>query len=299
MLLWEHRRALLQAAVLLTGAAALQRAWRRNQEALANERQARAQLEEAHRDLVAAQALSHVGSWDYNPATGAMWWSGELYRILGREPGAVQPDLQTFLDHVMAADRDRVEEQLRSLDGEMAFEFEIERPDGSRRTLHALGDLSRRRDGSPHVLGTCHDITERKAFERELAHQALHDSLTGLPNRALLPRPPRARPGSGATATGTPLALLFLDLDRFKAVNDSLGHEAGDQVLVGVAERLRAVARRRHRRPAGRRRVRDPAARTSTVPRRGRPGRADPRRSSRRRSSSERRLRVHAASASR
>ena len=181
MLLWEHRRALLQAAVLLTGAAALHRAWRRNQEALANERQARAELEEAHRDLVAAQALSHVGSWDYNPATGAMWWSDELYRILGREPGAVQPDLRTFLDHVMASDRDRVEEQLRGLDGEMAFEFEIERPDGSRRTLHALGD----------------EQPAPRRFAPRPGHLPGHHRAQGAGGRGLPPRVPRRAHGPG------------------------------------------------------------------------------------------------------
>ncbi len=242
MLLWEHRRALLQAAVLLTGAAALQRAWRRNQEALANEQRARAELEETNRDLVAAQALSHMGSWDYSPATGAMWWSDELHGILGREPGAVQPDLQTFLDHVTAADRPRVEEQLRSLDGEMALEFEIERPDGSRRTLHALSELSRRRDGPPRVLGTCQDITERKALEAEVSHRALHDELTGLANRWLfLDRLEHAV--AHHRRTGTPLALLYLDMDDFKTVNDSLGHSMGDELLIDIGWRLRGALR--------------------------------------------------------
>jgi diguanylate cyclase (GGDEF)-like protein len=81
-------------------------------------------------------------------------------------------------------------------------------------------------------------LVERDRGRRELAHQAFHDSLTGLPNRAMLSaRLERAVSGAGEPAAGT-LAVLLLDLDGFKAVNDSLGHDAGDRLLVVVAERL-------------------------------------------------------------
>src|SRR5213075_994206 len=78
---------------------------------------------------------------------------------------------------------------------------------------------------------------ERKRVEERLAHQALHDDLTGLPNRALfLDRLGQALSRLGRHATS--LAVLFLDLDRFKAVNDTLGHAAGDELLHAVGERL-------------------------------------------------------------
>ena len=88
-------------------------------------------------------------------------------------------------------------------------------------------------------VGTIEDITERLAFEAQLAHQANHDPLTGLPNRTLLAEYVAARfhPGDGQ------LACIFLDLDNFKVVNDSLGHAAGDQLLVELGRRLRVTVR--------------------------------------------------------
>jgi diguanylate cyclase (GGDEF)-like protein/PAS domain S-box-containing protein len=99
------------------------------------------------------------------------------------------------------------------------------------------------RDGE--VVGSViafRDISERKAFEQELAHQAFHDTLTGLANRALfLDRLSQAH--ARASRTGSLYSLLFIDLDRFKIVNDSLGHQAGDQLLIEVASRLKLCVR--------------------------------------------------------
>ena len=121
-------------------------------------------------------------------------------------------------------------------------EFRFRHKDGSWRYLEAIGNNLLADPGVGAILVTSRDVTERRALEDQLTVMALTDPLTGLPNRALfmdrlghaLERAERRR---------NAVAVLFLDLDRFKVVNDSLGHEAGDGVLVAVARRLAACLR--------------------------------------------------------
>ncbi|WP_194724002.1 putative bifunctional diguanylate cyclase/phosphodiesterase [Noviherbaspirillum malthae] len=101
----------------------------------------------------------------------------------------------------------------------------------------------RRADGS--ILGAVmvfHEVTDRKAAETRLQHIAFHDTLTGLPNRALF-RKKLSEAMHGARFLKKHVAVLFLDLDRFKAINDSLGHDIGDELLILVAKRLEQCAR--------------------------------------------------------
>ncbi|MEX2256615.1 MAG: diguanylate cyclase [Acidimicrobiia bacterium] len=100
-----------------------------------------------------------------------------------------------------------------------------------------------REQGEIVLISTiAHDITELKAAQHRLEYEATHDSLTGLPNRAMLQEVGEQALGRAARR-GTTTALLFLDLDLFKEVNDTLGHDAGDRVLVELARRLRVVIR--------------------------------------------------------
>jgi len=102
--------------------------------------------------------------------------------------------------------------------------------------------LVRDRAGAPlYLMGQAEDVTERRASGARLAHQAVHDPLTGLPNRARLVEALHDALSNQATAGR--VAVLFVDLDHFKVVNDSLGHAAGDRLLVAVADRLRAAIR--------------------------------------------------------
>ncbi len=119
----------------------------------------------------------------------------------------------------------------------------VARPEGTQRWVEIRTQPVRDASGvvTGHV-GTLHDVTEVQQYQDELAHLAHHDPLTALPNRVLLlDRLELAV--ARARDTGTTLALLFVDLDRFKVVNDSLGHHAGDEVLVNIARRLRHLVR--------------------------------------------------------
>ena len=129
--------------------------------------------------------------------------------------------------------------------GETIRDFEIvrRRRDGSLVHVSLTGSPIHGEDG--RVVGVAsigRDITDRKRLEQELSRQAVHDSLTGLPNRALLAdRLTQAL--AGAARRDAPVSVLFLDLDQFKTVNDANGHLIGDELLVKVAARLGTAIR--------------------------------------------------------
>ena len=232
--------ALIHGLFIAGASAAGLTAWKLNEVALEGERKARRQFEDANKDLAAAQAMAHVGSWDWDVPEDDVWWSEELYRIFGVTP-AGRVTLMTFLDLVHEDDRARVEEIVAdsvAQGSDFAYEARIVRPDGTIRLIDALGIVELNDDGDVvRAAGTVQDITDRKSLEDKIQHQAFHDSLTGLANRDLF----IDRVGHALLRqirAGSALAVLFLDLDDFKTVNDSLGHRAGDDLLIDVARRI-------------------------------------------------------------
>ena len=195
--------------------------------------------------LADAQALANLGSWEWHPHTGRVEWSDECYRIVGRAPENFVPSFEALLSCTHPDDRDLLraatEEALAT--GRYAVEHRIIRPSGEERVVSSKGHVDFDVDGSPlRMVGAVLDVTEHKAAQRELELRALHDPLTGLPNRTLL----LDRLGHAlltARRRGAAPGVLFLDLDRFKSVNDEYGHEAGDALLVEVAARLKGALR--------------------------------------------------------
>jgi diguanylate cyclase (GGDEF)-like protein/PAS domain S-box-containing protein len=123
------------------------------------------------------------------------------------------------------------------------FDWLIIRKDGSKRYIEASASLQKDSPDKPNGFkGVIRDITERKLIEQELNHMATHDVLTGLPNRLLFSQLLNHAIQT-AHRNKKQLAVLFVDLDRFKIINDSLGHEAGDKLLQEIAQRFKHLLR--------------------------------------------------------
>jgi diguanylate cyclase (GGDEF)-like protein/PAS domain S-box-containing protein len=166
-------------------------------------------------------------------------------RVLGCEPEEWLG--RDAFEHLHPDDAERVSETFARLlerpgSTTTAVEFRMRHEDGSWRYLGATATNLTDNPSVKGIVVNASDVTERRKFEEQLRHRAFHDSLTGLPNRALF----IDRLGHALVRVGRSecsVAVLFLDLDNFKLVNDSLGHETGDELLVRVAERLRASSR--------------------------------------------------------
>jgi diguanylate cyclase (GGDEF)-like protein/PAS domain S-box-containing protein len=170
--------------------------------------------------------------------------SPAIERILGRR--AEDGIGQRLTADVHPDDRATVDRRLADVAGshgsEVAVEFRARHADGSWRTLEAIAKNLLDDPAVGGVVVNYRDVTERRALEEQLRHQAFHDVLTGLANRSLfLDRLGHAL--ARAVRGARPTAVLYLDLDDFKAVNDRLGHAEGDRLLVAVGERLRSATR--------------------------------------------------------
>jgi diguanylate cyclase (GGDEF)-like protein len=211
---------------------------------LAHLREHRELLRVLHRDelaLESAQRVAHLGMWEWEPEGGRMRWWAETFRVLGFEPGACPTDFESFSLCIHPGDRDDVVARMKlSLARREPFSIahRIVLSSGGVRHVQTQGEaLLDGRLGGLRVLGTTQDMTSRKRSEERIRFLAHFDSLTGLSNRLRFQEQLK-RACDVAASSGAQMALLYLDLDHFKRINDTLGHAAGDQLLQGVAELL-------------------------------------------------------------
>jgi diguanylate cyclase (GGDEF)-like protein/PAS domain S-box-containing protein len=188
------------------------------------------------------------GLWDWNLETDELLLSPRWSAIVGLTEVERATAPAEWLDRIHSEDRSRVREQLRvATTGESLFESEhrLAHEDGRYLWVLMRGEVTRGKSGEPlRIAGSLTDITQQKLAEERLRHEATHDELTGLPNRStFMEHLRRLLERSRRSGRDLKFAVLFLDFDRFKRINDSLGHLAGDQLLAAIARRLKDCVR--------------------------------------------------------
>ncbi|BBI99478.1 hypothetical protein FGKAn22_11710 [Ferrigenium kumadai] len=218
-------------------------------------------LRESEQSLKKAQGIAHLGSWEWDILGGDLAWSDEIFRIFGRQPGLFDPTYDAFMDAIHPDDRPLVAQSIEKVLHGQGYDIEhrIILPSGDSRVVHQIGEAEFDDSGKPvKMRGTIHDITERKRAENELheangrlgaqlqeieklqetlREQAIRDPLTGLFNRRYMEET-LVREFAGAKRENYPVSLIMMDIDHFKKINDTYGHQAGDLVLQALGELL-------------------------------------------------------------
>lgn len=208
----------------------------------------RAKAEDALRrreqQLSTAEQLADLGSWSWDVGSDRITWSDELFRIYGRSPATNSLTFHEFMEYVHEDDRERVRTVLKkSVRTSTPFHFSkhIVRPDGSLRQLSSRGRVHCDAEGKlQQLVGVCMDVTEQMEGEERLQYVIYHDAVTGLQNRYVLQEKARGHIERARRAKRSS-ALIMLDIDWFKTINESLGHPTGDKLLLEVAGRLKAI----------------------------------------------------------
>ena len=206
-------------------------------------------LQQSEARLRLALEGAREGIWDWDVETGELYLSPQASHILGFAPDHPPDDIGFWQSLLPETDRKRfaagIDDLSRGKVPSLVCEQELTPP--GRASVWIDWRASRVEGGKDRstcrIVGIFRDITARKRAELQTAYRAHHDSLTGLPNRSAYEEQLQ-RAHAEAELTGRPLAVMFLDLDRFKAVNDSFGHDCGDRLLIEVGRRLQDCLRK-------------------------------------------------------
>lgn len=205
-------------------------------------------LRESQERFMLATLAANDGIWDWNIKSGRVYYSPRWKEILGFTEGEIGHRMEDWYARILPEDLDSFQSALNSLlsgaTSRLECEIRMVLKDGGTVWVLVRGLAMRNREGEAYrIAGSMSDITERKQAIEQLTRAALYDTLTGLPNRTLLLDRLGMAIERSRRAGGTFGAVLFLDLDQFKVVNDSLGHPAGDEMLIQVGHRLQKCLR--------------------------------------------------------
>jgi diguanylate cyclase (GGDEF)-like protein/PAS domain S-box-containing protein len=204
---------------------------------------AEAALKHIEERYALAAAGSNDGLWDWDLVAGTIYLSPRWHAMVGLPPNVVFDRPEAWFSRVHESDLPTFTAALEAhVSGETAhFEHEhrVRHENGTFRRILVRGSAVRSDDGrATRIAGSQTDITDGVAIQEQLRHAALHDALTGLPNRLLFMELLAQVLDRSRRHPEHVFAVLFLDIDRFKVVNDSLGHLTGDELLVAVSRRL-------------------------------------------------------------
>jgi diguanylate cyclase (GGDEF)-like protein/PAS domain S-box-containing protein len=213
---------------------------------ISRRKQAEQALRESEAHLRLAMDAAQMGMWYWECDTDRFHYSDGLALLFGQGTDAPLVHYRELQERLHYEDRELFEASVRHAikqGSDVQMDYRVVWPDGSVHWVANRAQVHRREDGRAiRMVGVAMDITDRKIAEQRIAHMAHHDALTGLPNRVLL-RDRIQQAIAQAHRNGTQLAVLFIDLDRFKTINDSLGHQLGDRLLQSVASRILVCVR--------------------------------------------------------
>jgi diguanylate cyclase (GGDEF)-like protein/PAS domain S-box-containing protein len=183
------------------------------------------------------------GLWDWNLRNNIIYFSPRWKSILGYREDDIGRSPEEWLNRVHPYDRHQLEAELKAhitgLSPHFENEHRILHRDGTYRWILSRGLAVTDKSGKAYrIVGSHTEISERKLAEEQLIHDAFHDVLTGLPNRALFMDRLKHAVDRSKRSKKYLFAVLFIDIDRFKVLNDSLGHITGDKLLIAVSQRL-------------------------------------------------------------